>query len=344
MKALVLEDYKRFAFRDVAAPFLRGPRDVIVSVRAAAICGSDVHGMDGSTGRRRPPVIMGHEASGVIVEAGAEVTRFAVGDRVTFDSTEYCGECWHCRRGEVNLCDDRRVLGVSCEEYRRDGAFAELVVVPERILYRLPEGLDFVSASLTEPLAVAAHAAALSRPELGDSIAVVGTGLIGLLLVQILRASSSGLIFALDTDKGRRETALKFGADQALDPSEGGALEELRRLTSGRGVDRAFEAVGATAPIATAISCLRKGGDLTLIGNASPKVELPLQAIVTRQITMRGSCAIAGEYELALDLMGRGKVDVRALVSAVAPLADGATWFERLYAREAGLLKVVLEP
>jgi threonine dehydrogenase-like Zn-dependent dehydrogenase len=344
MKALVLEDYKKFAFREVEAPALRGPRDVIVRIKAVAICGSDVHGMDGSTGRRRPPIIMGHEAAGEIVEAGAEVKRFAVGDRVTFDSTEYCGECWHCRRGEVNLCDDRRVLGVSCEEYRRDGAFAELVVVPERILYRLPAALDYVSASLTEPLGVAAHAAALSRPGLDESIAVVGTGLIGLLLVQILRPSSAGLIFALDTDKGRRETALRFGADHALDPSAPGAIDELRRLTSGRGVDRAFEAVGATAPIATAISCLRKGGDLTLIGNASPKVELPLQAVVTRQITLRGSCAIAGEYELALDLMGRGKVDAKALVSAVAPLSEGAAWFDRLYARESGLLKVVLTP
>jgi L-iditol 2-dehydrogenase len=344
MKALVLEEYKKFSYREVTKPALRGPRDVIVRVRAAAICGSDVHGMDGSTGRRKPPIVMGHEAAGEIVEAGPEVGRFAVGDPVTFDSTEYCGECWHCRRGEVNLCDDRRVLGVSCDEYRRDGAFAEYVVIPERILYRIPEGLDFVSASLAEPVGVAAHAAAITPSGLDESIAVVGSGLIGLLLIQVLRASGAGRIIALDLDADRRAAALAFGADASLDPTDPAAMAKLKEMTGGRGADRAFEAVGATAPIATALNCLRKGGSLTLIGNASPSVQLPLQQVVTRQISLLGSCAIAGEYPLVLDLMARGKIDARALVSAVAPLAEGASWFDRLYARERGLLKVVLEP
>ncbi len=344
MKALVLEEYKKFSYRDVPRPELRGPRDVIVRIRAAAICGSDVHGMDGSTGRRRPPVIMGHEAAGEIVELGKDVARYRLGDRVTFDSTEYCGECWHCRRGEVNLCDERRVLGVSCEEYRRDGAFAEYLVVPDRILYPIPEGLDFVSASLTEPLGVAVHAAAITPLALGDSIAVVGSGLIGLLLIQVLRPSCAGRIIALDIDEGRRAAALRFGADAALDPKDPEALAKLRGMTFGRGADRAFEAVGASESIATAVSCLRKGGSLTLIGNASPEVKLPLQQVVTRQLSLLGSCAIAGEYPLALDLMARGKADAKALVSAVAPLSEGASWFDRLYQREKGLLKVVLEP
>ena len=344
MQALVLEEYKRFAYRDVPDPALRGPKDVIVRVKAAAICGSDVHGMDGSTGRRRPPVIMGHEAAGEIVQAGAEVRHFKAGDRVTFDSTEYCGECWHCRRGEPNLCDDRRVLGVSCEEYRRDGTFAQYVVVPERILFALPEGLSFVRASLTEPLAVAAHAACLSAPLPGESAAVVGAGLIGLLLIQVLRASTAGPIFALDTDPARRAQARKLGADYALDPSDPGSLEELRSRTGGRGADKVWEAVGITPAVAAAVDSLRKGGILTLIGNASPSIDLPLQKVVTRQLTLRGSCAIAGEYPLALDLMARGVVNPDALISAVAPLSTGAACFDRLYAREPGLLKVVLEP
>jgi threonine dehydrogenase-like Zn-dependent dehydrogenase len=344
MKALVLEAKSEFAFRDLPEPELRARDDVIVRVRAAAICGSDVHGMDGSTGRRRPPIVMGHEAAGEIVEAGSDVRDFGVGDRVTFDSTEYCGSCWHCRRGEVNLCDDRRVLDVSCAEYRRDGAFAEYLVLPERILYALPEGLDFVSASLAEPLGVAVHAAAITPLGLHESVAVVGTGLIGLLLIQVLRGATAGAIVAFDTDPSRREAALRFGADAAIDPASPAAMEELRGLTAGRGADRSFEAVGATAPIRTAIEATRKGGSVTLIGNASPSVDIPLQSVVTRQLSLLGSCAIAGEYPLALDLMARAKVDARALVSAVAPLSEGASWFSRLYARETGLLKVVLEP
>lgn len=344
MKALVLTDSMKLEYLEVASPALRGPEDVLVRVRAAAICGSDVHGMDGSTGRRRPPVIMGHEAAGEIVETGSAVRGFRVGQRVTFDSTEYCGSCFHCLRGEVNLCDHRRVLGVSCADYRRDGAFAEYLVVPERILYALPEGLDYVSAALAEPCAVAAHAATLGARSLGDTIAVVGSGLIGLLLIQVLRASEAGLVVAFDTAPERRKAALDFGADHALDPADPGAMAALRALTGGRGADRAYEAVGATAPVATAIESLRKGGSLVLVGNLSPRIDFPLQAVVTRQLSLHGSCALAGEYPLVLDLMARKRLDAQALVSAVAPLSEGASWFARLYAREAGLLKVVLEP
>ena len=345
MKALVLEAYNTFVYReDYPEPTLRAPDDVIVRVRASAICGSDVHGMDGSTGRRIPPIVMGHEAAGEIVEIGSAVRNFRVGDRVTFDSTEYCGRCFHCRRGEVNLCDNRMVLGVSCGDYRRDGSFAEYLVVPERILYAMPANLDFAAASLAEPTAVAAHAAAITPIAMGDSMAVIGSGLIGLLLIQILRAHSPGLILALDTDPERRAAALAAGASFALDPVDPASHGKILELTEGRGVDRSFEAVGASAPIATAIASTRKGGSVTLIGNVSPKVELPLQSVVTRQISLFGSCAMAGEYPLVLKLLASGKIKSDSIISAKAPLSEGAGWFARLYAREKGLLKVVLEP
>ena len=344
MKALVLEEYGKFVYKELPDPVLRDENDILVRVRAAAICGSDVHGMDGSTGRRRPPIIMGHEASGEIAAVGKCVTRFRTGDRITFDSTEYCGECFYCRRGDVNLCDNRQVLGVSCAEYSRPGTFAEYVVVPERIAHAMPEGVDFIEASLVEPAAVAAHAATITPIALGDSIIVVGAGLIGLLLIQILRTSTPGVLIALDIDPSRRDAALQFGADAAFDPMAPASPTRVRALTSGRGADHAFEAVGATAPIRTAIDLTRKGGTVTLIGNVSPTVELPLQSVVTRQITLFGSCAMVGEYPVVLDLMARKKINVRALLSAVAPLSEGAAWFDRLYKREPGLLKVVLEP
>ena len=343
MKALVLEKPMHLEYREVPDPVLADDRSVLVRLKAAAICGSDVHGMDGSTGRRIPPVIMGHEAAGVIEQVGRNVSSFAAGDRVTFDSTIYCGECFFCRRGQPNLCDNRRVLGVSCADYRQDGTFAELVAVPDRILYTLPESLDFVSASLTEPLAVAAHAARIGSPEPGDSILVVGAGLIGLLLIQVLRANCSGTIIAVDMDNGRLESARAFGADHTVLAGPD-AVRKIQELTHGRGADQAFEAVGATAPVETAVQGLRKGGTLTLIGNTSPRIELPLQAVVTRQLTLKGSCAISGEYPFALDLMASGKVDAKAIVSATAPLSEGASWFARLYAREAGLMKVVMIP
>ena len=161
MKALLLTEYMHLELTDVAEPTV-GPQDVLIRVRACGICGSDVHGMDGSTGRRIPPVVMGHEAAGVITEVGREVDQWKPGDRVTFDSTISCGDCAFCRRGDVNLCDRRQVLGVSCGDYRRHGAFAEYVAVPARILYRLPDTLSFEHAAMIEAVSIAVHAVRLT--------------------------------------------------------------------------------------------------------------------------------------------------------------------------------------
>src|SRR5271154_2966712 len=173
MKALVLKEYRRFAVEDFAVPVLQ-PDEVLVRVRACGICGSDVHGMDGSSGRRIPPIIMGHEAAGGISPVGNRVADWKSGDKVTFDSTVYCGECWYCRRGEMNLCENRRVLGVSCGEYRRHGAFAEFVAVPQRILYRLPDNLTFEQAAMVEAVSVAVHAVKRTPLPENASVAVIG--------------------------------------------------------------------------------------------------------------------------------------------------------------------------
>jgi L-iditol 2-dehydrogenase len=343
LKALVLEEYNRFSYKEVPEP-APGAGEVLVEVEACGICGSDVHGMDGSTGRRIPPIVMGHEAVGVIAALGPGVVGWAKGDRVTFDSTVYCGTCWHCRRGEINLCDNRRVLGVSCDEYRRDGAFAEYVTVPQHILYRLPEGVGFAEAAMVEAVSIAVHGVNRLCPRLGDSVVVVGAGIIGLLVVQVLKAAGCGLVAAVDVAPERLELARRLGAELGLDPGRDDVRARLLERTEGRGADGAVEAVGNTAAIRTAVAGVRKGGTLALIGNLSPTVELPLQSVVTREISVNGSCASRGEYPAALDMIARRSIDVQALISATAPLSEGAEWFRRLYAREKGLVKVVLEP
>ncbi|NQU42509.1 galactitol-1-phosphate 5-dehydrogenase [bacterium] len=343
MKALVLPEYNRFAIQGVPQPE-PGPGEVLIRVEACGICGSDVHGMDGSTGRRQPPVIMGHEAAGVIEEVGSDTIDWRPGDRVTFDSTVYCGACWFCRRGQVNLCDNRRVLGVSCDDYRCDGAFAEYVVVPQHILYRLPDGLSFERAAMVEGLSIAVHAAERARPRLGDTAVVVGAGMIGLLVVQVLRNAGCGQIIAVDLDLARLELARKLGANHGLKADETDVAREVRDMTGGRGADLAFEVVGATAPVHTALDCLRKGGTLGLVGNVSQRIDLPLQSVVTREITLLGSCASAGEYPVCLNLLAREAVQVDPLISAIAPLEEGPDWFKRLYDREPGLMKVILKP
>jgi L-iditol 2-dehydrogenase len=343
MNALVLAEYKSLQVEHVPAP-VAGPREVLIQVAACGICGSDVHGYDGSSGRRIPPIVMGHEAAGMVAGVGAEVRGFKVGDRVTFDSTVWCGRCEYCLRGEVNLCDDRQVIGVSCGEYRRAGAFAEYVTVPEHIVYRLPDGLSFAEAAMLEAVAVALHAVKVSDVRGGETALVIGAGMIGLLVLQAARAAICARVFCADVDASRLERAAALGADQTLELSGPALSNEIMRLTGGRGVDLVLEAVGRDETVKASIDCVRKGGTVTLVGNIAPTVEIPLQRVVTRQIRLQGSCASAGEYPEAMELVASGQIKVAGLITAVAPLSQGAAWFERLYAREPNLMKVVLDP
>jgi L-iditol 2-dehydrogenase len=343
MQALVLTGPKQFELQDVPAP-TAGPGEVLVAVAACGICGSDVHGMDGSTGRRRPPIVMGHEAAGTIAAVGPGVTRWRPGERVTFDSTISCGGCEHCRRGEVNLCHHRRVLGVSCEDYRQAGAFADFIVVPERILYRLPDGLSFEEAALIEPFTIAFHAVGRRPAQLNDSALIIGCGMIGLALLQTARRAGFGRITMVDTAADRLAQARQLGADATVNPGDGDALAALLAATDGRGFDQVFEAVGVAATVDLAVRAARKGGAVVLVGNVHPSVPLPLQVVVTRELTLFGSCASAGEYPACLELMARGAISAQPLLSAVAPLREGPAWFGRLHAREPGLLKVILRP
>ena len=343
MNALLLKNYLELEVAEMPKPSA-GPGELLVRVRACGICGSDIHGFDGSTGRRIPPLVMGHEAAGTVAEAGAGVTGFREGDRVTFDSTVYCGHCFFCRRGEVNLCDNRQVLGVSCGDYRRQGAFAEYVAVPARIAYHLPHSLSFEHAAMIEAVSVAVHATGLTPVRLGDCAVVVGAGMIGLLVIQPLKRAGCGRIIAVDLDTGRLGLAKRLGADECVNPKDCDVAEFVRARTGGRGADVAMEVVGASDPVKTAVASLRKGGALTLIGNLSPQIEFPLQSVVTRQIRMAGSCASSGEYPACIELLAQGAIEVEPLISAKAPLADGAQWFQRLYRREPNLLKVILQP
>jgi L-iditol 2-dehydrogenase len=342
MKALVLREYNNFTYEDVPLPEIQND-EVLVRVKACAICGSDVHGMDGSTGRRIPPVIMGHEASGVIEEVGNDVKDYSTGDRVTFDSTIYCGKCYYCLQGKVNLCDDRKVLGVSCQDYRQNGAFAEFVAVPRHILYRLPDAISFERAAMVEPLSVAIHAIKNTPLSVNDTAVVVGAGMIGLLIIQVLKLAGCGKIIAVDLDGNKLEIAEKYGAVMGLIP-DSNVISEVLKATKNRGADIAFEVVGITQTVETAIACLKKGGSLTLVGNLSPEVKLPLQKIVTRELALKGTCASSGEYDECLDMIASGRIDIDSFISAVTALSKGALWFDKLHKGEKGLMKVILQP
>lgn len=342
MKALELVGPSAFKVVDKALPEISAS-DVLIQVKACGICGSDIHGMDGSSGRRIPPVVMGHEASGVIQQLGANVDDLKVGDRVTFDSTVFCNDCDYCSQGQVNLCDNRQVMGVSCGEFHRDGAFSEHVACPAHICHRLPEGLSFEEAAFAEPVGVAVHAVNRSQVKRGDTAVVVGSGLIGLLVIQALKWRGCSQIIAFDIDDSRLALAKQLGATEAFNSKQSDAVKSVVNLTGG-GADHAFEVVGASVTVNMAIDCVRKGACVTLVGNLSPEVTMPLQKVVTRELTLFGSCAINGEYPEALTAIADGHIQVTPLITAQVNIDDAGEWFAKLKAAEQPYLKVLVCP
>ncbi len=288
---------------------------------------------------------MGHEASGEIAAVGPKVIGWKAGDRVTFDSTIYCGECAPCRAGRVNLCENRRVLGVAPAEYRQDGAFAEYATMPARILYRLPDELTFPQAAMVEPVSIAIHAVQRVKIAPTDTAVVIGSGMIGLFVIQALHWAGAKRIIAVDLEAKRLTLARDLGATDTIQSDKTDVAAEVARLTGGNGADLAFEVVGISPTLQLAIACVRKGGSVVLVGNLAPKTDFPLQAVVTREISLFGSCSSAGEYPLCLDLISRGVIRVEPMISATAPLADGIEWFKRLSAPGGSqYMKVILQP
>ena len=343
MKALVLESKNRLVYKDVPDPQIN-PDEVLIEIKACGICGSDVHGMDGSSGRRMPPIIMGHEASGIIIKTGAKVPEWKVGDRVIFDSTIYPLDDWYTKKGLYNLSDNRMVFGVSCADYKQDGAMARYLAVPHYILHRIPDSVSYDHAALVEPLSVALHAVGLNPISNGEGAVIIGAGVIGLFIIQILQYKQVTQIIAIDKQVDRLSLAKDLGATIVLNTDEDNLIERIQEATNGRGADMAYEAVGIESTVQLAIDSVCKGAIVTLIGNISQYIKFPLQTIVTRQIKVQGSCAICGEYPEALALIENGNINLDKMISATAPLSEGAKWFQKLYNKEPELLKVILNP
>ena len=341
MKALVHTKPETLEYKEVPMPKCLKPTDVIIKTRAVGICGGDVHGFTGTTGRRIPPVIMGHEIGGEVYEVG-KGSKFRVGDRVTVDSTVFCGDCASCKIGRVNMCEDRKVLGVSCDAYRQDGAMAEVFVVPEWIMYKLPENVNFVAGALIEPASVSFHALSLSRVTAESTVLVVGAGVIGLFVVQGLRIRGCKNIVVVDMNPGRLAIAKDYGAKTVINVQvqEGGPQKVIEDLYGT--VDVSFEAIGLPQTVDLAIRAIKKKGQAVLIGNLSPRVSVHLQDIVTGEKTISGVCASAGEYEEVTSHLSEGRLDVEKLITKVAPLEEGEKWFKELLGGKGSHIKIVL--
>ena len=340
MKALVNTAAYVLEVQDMPVPDY-GPDDLLVRVRACAICGSDIKGYSGKTGRRQPPIVMGHEAAGEVVAVGDSATSFQIGDRVSFDSTVYCLHCPACLSGQVNLCENRQVVGVSEGTYRRHGAMAEYVVVPHWISVKLPDNLSYDQAALIETASIGVHAANRTPLKLNGTVVVVGAGAVGLVALQAIRLKGAGKVVVTDLSPSRLALARELGADVVIPADTPNLLGALREATGPYGADAVLEAVGIQQTIDTALGITKGAGALTLIGNVMPRVEIGLQTIVSREITVYGVCASNGEFADCVELVAGGRINVDPFIGDHATLEEGQAVFDRLYKGEGEGLRTI---
>lgn len=338
MKALVFRGPNAMPLEDRPDP-RAGPGDVVVAIRASGICGSDVHGFGGATGRRRVGVVMGHEAAGEVIEVGPNVTSTRVGDRVVLRSILPCGRCDRCVHGQPNICLERQGMGMHF-----DGAYAERIVVPESLVVALPDTLGYEQASLIEPLAVAMHAVNITPFQLLDTVVVVGAGPIGLLTLLAARRRGAGTIIVTDREPHRLEVAGRLGADHAINVGDTDPVGAVMEVTHGLGADAVFEAVGIAATVAQSVAVARAGGRVTWIGNSAPEVPLPMQQLVTRELMIAGAYGFVDEFDRAVEALASGRIDAGSLIELVAGLEEGEELFRQLAAGSLAAVKVVLVP
>jgi len=327
--------------RDLPEPS-PGPGQVKIQVQYTGICGSDLHIYHNDIAIPiRPPVVTGHEFSGIIVELGAGVSGWKAGDRVVAETAfTYCGVCPHCRAGYYNVCDQRRTLG-----YWHDGAFARYTVVPAARLHALPDAISFLEGAFTEPLACITHAVyELTHIVPGDIVLVSGPGSIGLATMQAAKAQGARvLVTGTTVDAERLQMARELGADWTANVLEQPLLPLVAELTGGLGADIVFECSGAAKGLQDGLLAVRKRGQFTQIGLFGKPVTLDFERICFKEIKVTGSLGSRWEsWEKALQLLAAKQVDAGRIISHVMPLGEwrkAFTMFEEKQGR-----KLVLEP
>lgn len=340
MRALVKYDHGpgKIEVRDVEEPH-PAPNEAIIEVEAAGICGTDLHIQNGSWSVN-PPVIMGHEFSGRIVQLGNGVMGWSTGDRVVSEVPRVCGTCEYCVSGNYHLCDQRKAMG-----YAVDGAFTKLVAVPSRNLHKLPHNLTSEEAAIVEPLADVMHAMlAVSQVKPGDSVAIVGPGPIGLLGAQVAKACGAiqVVVTGLSKDAERLNLAEKLGAT-TINVDEQDPIQRMMSSTSGRGFDLVLEASGSPSGATLALSTVRKKGQVTLIGLHSREAQVDLNRIVQREIRLAGSWVnVRDDWDRALRIVSAGLVHLKPLISGTFRLEEWQQAFELCRAGRA--IKVLLIP
>jgi len=315
-----------------------GDLDVLIKVRATALCGSDLHIFKGKHLAVSLPVPVGHEIVGEVAEVGAGVTKVKPGDRVTVEPVIVCGECHYCQRGDYHLC-----ANISFQYRQGQGGLTTDFITSERWVHLLPNSISYSAGALIEPLAVAVHAVRLANLNISESVAIFGAGAIGLLILQAAKAVGAGKIFITDIRESRLNAALNFGASGAFNGSKCNPVEEILKQTDGIGVQHVFEAVGLEITLNQALQALRKGGDAVLVGLfEDERVALPANIFVQKEISLVGSQGYHWDFQRAIELIQHGKIDLEKMITHQFHLEQTQQAFDVLMDPNQEAVKVVI--
>ena len=319
-----------------------GPGQVKIEVKAAGICGSDLHIYhDDIAIPLKPPVVTGHEFCGVVSEVGEGVTEWKCGDRVTSETAySFCGKCHYCMTGYYNLCNNRKTLG-----YWYNGAFAKYTVVPQERVHALSDHIDFVSGALLEPLACVTHAVLeLTEITVGDVVLVVGPGAIGLAALQAAKVQGATVIVSgTSVDGERLKKAKQLGADYIVDVTQEDLETFIEQFTKGRGVDVVLECSGVAKAADNALKVIKKQGQFTQIGLFGKPISIDFEKICFKELKVTGSLGSKWtSWEKAIQLVEQGKVKTKPLVSHQMPITEWEKAFKMFESKEG--LKLILTP
>lgn len=328
MQALLFTAIGEHKLVEMPIPAIERPDEVLLRVKSAGVCGSDLHGYTGYSGRRTPPLVMGHEATAEVVAVGSAVQDLPVGSRVAIQPLETCGVCLQCLTGQRNICQNRRLIGM-----HTPGAYADYTTWSAENLFPLPDHLSYEDGALVEPLSVVIHAVSLAHIRPYDSALIVGAGPIGLLTLAVLNLSGVGRIAISDISDARLEVARSLGADVTINPKTQNPRALVNQFTDGNGVDLSFEAVGLSATAQQTLDLTRNQGTIIWIGNNQKMIEIDMQAIVTRELKLLGSYGMTShDFKRALQMLADGSIPTNKLITRRAALSEGAQLFDELLA------------
>jgi L-iditol 2-dehydrogenase len=341
VRAAFLESEGHLVITEVEKPTIQSAHQVLIQVKTVGICGSEVHAYQGTHPYRKAPVILGHEAAGIVAFAGEAVTDFQVGDRVILDPQWSCGECVFCRTGDINLCPSKRVLGTPSWP----GAFGEYIIAPQEAVFHLPDNLSFTQGSLIEPLTVAVHVARRANLAAGESVAILGTGSIGGLLTGVCRVHGAEPIITADIRQHCLDAAReRLDATHSFLLPDEDLIDKVKGLTGGEGTDVVFVTADDVSLVNLGVEMARRKGRIVLVALLThAPLQLTAYEIIRKELRIIGSnMSHNKDVQSALELATSGQVDVEAIATHLLSIDDAQRGMELAQSKDDSAIKVIL--